>query len=89
LGQTALIALWHALLVRMLELLSTKSADKPTLVIKIVSCELREIDLVAEEEWEIDDIIIDSPLLELEDLTLKLESKFLDQRKLRGHLRPL
>src|SRR6202166_1444701 len=34
------------------------------LVIKIVSCELREIRLVEEEIWEIDDIVIDSPLLD-------------------------
>ncbi|MGI9059674.1 MAG: DEAD/DEAH box helicase [Ktedonobacteraceae bacterium] len=58
------------------------------LVIKIVSCELQEIDLAGDDFWIINNESIDSPLLELEDLVIKLESKFLDQRKLRNRLRP-
>ncbi len=58
------------------------------LVIKIISCGLQEIELVDEDFWIINNESIDPPLLELEDFVIKLESKFLDQRKLRNRLRP-
>ncbi len=57
------------------------------LVIKIIDCQLQDIGLVAEDMWLINDTPFDSPILELEDLVLKLESKFLDQRKLRNRLK--
>lgn len=57
------------------------------LVIKIIDRELQDIGLVDEDEWIIDNEPVDSPFLELEDLVLKLESKFLDQRKLRNRLK--
>src|SRR5260370_13451206 len=58
------------------------------LVIKIISRGLQEIELVDEDFWIINNETIDPPLLELEDFVIKLESKFLDQRKLRNRLRP-
>ncbi|GAC1357984.1 MAG: hypothetical protein NVSMB38_40790 [Ktedonobacteraceae bacterium] len=59
------------------------------LVIKTVPYQLEEISEADREMWIIDDISYDSPLLELEDLVIKLESKFLDRRELRSFLRPL
>ncbi|HEU5374492.1 MAG TPA: DEAD/DEAH box helicase family protein [Ktedonobacteraceae bacterium] len=56
------------------------------LVIKIIDQHLQDISLVEDDEWIVNSETIDSPLLELEDLVLKLESKFLDQRKLRNRL---
>jgi superfamily I DNA and RNA helicase len=56
------------------------------LVIKIIDQYLPDINLVEDDEWIVNNEPIDSPLLELEDLVLKLESKFLDQRKLRNRL---
>ena len=56
------------------------------IVIKIIDEFLEDIDFVGEEGWKINNKPVDSPLLELEDLALKLQSRFLDQRKLRYRL---
>lgn len=56
------------------------------LIIKVIDQRLEDIGHVDEDLWLINDIPIDSPVLELEDLELKLTSKFLDQRKLRSRL---
>jgi superfamily I DNA and RNA helicase len=56
------------------------------LVIKIIDQQLEDINDVDEEGWIINGKPDDSPFLELEDLALKLQSKFLDQRKLRNRL---
>lgn len=64
------------------------SKENHPLVIKILPWQLQEIELVGEEFWIINNESIDPPLLELEDLVIKLESKFLDQRKLRNRLKP-
>ena len=58
------------------------------LIIKIINKHLQDITRVTEDMWEVDDITVDSPILELEDLVFKLESKFLDHRKLRSRLNP-
>src|SRR5205807_7138231 len=56
------------------------------LVIKVIDQQLQDINYVDEDMWLIDNTPVDSPILELEDLVLKLKSKFLDQRKLRNLL---
>jgi superfamily I DNA and RNA helicase len=56
------------------------------LVIKILEQSLQDIHLVETDEWIVQSEPVDSPLLELEDLVLKLQSKFLEQRKLRNRL---
>jgi hypothetical protein len=56
------------------------------LIIKIIDKQLQDIALITEDMWIINDITVDSPVLELEDLVFKLESKFLDHRKLRNRL---
>jgi superfamily I DNA and RNA helicase len=61
--------------------------DAP-LVVKIVPYKLQEIEIINEDFWLINDESFDPPPLELEDLVIKLESKFLDQRKLRNRLKP-
>jgi superfamily I DNA and RNA helicase len=59
------------------------------LVVKIIPYPLEEIDLVDRDIWVINAIHCDPPVLELEDLVIKLESKFLERRELRSFLRPL
>lgn len=56
------------------------------MVIKVIDQQLQDINLVDTDMWVIDGSPVDSPILELEDLVLKLGSKFLDQRKLRNLL---
>jgi superfamily I DNA and RNA helicase len=57
------------------------------LVIKIMDCSLPDITHLDEDTWTVNGKTVDSPILELEDLLLKLESKFLEQRKLRNRLK--
>jgi len=64
--------------------LFTKTSEP--LVVKIVDKQLQDINHADDEIWVINDQVVDSPLLELEDLVLKLGSKFLEQRKLRSIL---
>ncbi|MGB8346385.1 MAG: hypothetical protein WCD86_15985, partial [Ktedonobacteraceae bacterium] len=58
------------------------------LVIKIIRYSLQEIEIADENLWMVNNESLDPPPLELEDLVLKLESKFLEQRKLRNRLKP-
>ena len=58
------------------------------LVIKTISQNIDEISFIDGDIWIINDISYDSPLLELEDLVIKLESRFLERRELRSFLKP-
>ncbi|GHO75247.1 hypothetical protein KSD_30180 [Ktedonobacter sp. SOSP1-85] len=56
------------------------------LIVKIFDQNLQDINLVEDDEWIINGEPIDSPLLEIEDIVLKMQSKFVEQRKLRNRL---
>jgi superfamily I DNA and RNA helicase len=56
------------------------------LVVRIIGCQLQDINVVEEDRWMMNDIFVDSPLQELRDLVVKLNNRFEDQRKLRDRL---
>src|SRR5712692_1929699 len=58
------------------------------LVIKIIRCRLEEIDFVEGDTWIIEGTPIEPPPLQLEDLTVKIDSQFRNERKLRNILKP-
>src|ERR1017187_3629461 len=58
------------------------------LVIKIVPYQINKIEFVDDETWIANNIIIESPAVLLEDLTVKIENQFRNERKLRNILKP-
>ncbi len=55
------------------------------LVIRCLQYQLEQIEAVNENEWKMDGVVIESPLLELEDLAVILKAKFDRERQLRKH----
>ena len=65
------------------------SEDYEPVVIRIITLDLNEIREVQESTWAVQDEVIDSPFLEIDDFIISLRSKFEKQRILRRRLDPI